>query len=138
MNLSWLVGLEEGYSRAVPLQMIAAFPEKAVEAEEKKCKDWEAGIAGLKWLREQLDAANRKQQVVLALVDGGFERVVAFWRQLPERTAGSEAGGGSKVLTTLNSNGLRKAAIGGNLPSYLCLRRKMKTTGLGDGFAQTG
>jgi hypothetical protein len=85
VNLSWLTGLEDGYSRAVPLQMIPAFPEKAVAAAEKKRKDWEAGIEGLIWVRKGLDEAGRKGQMMLTLVDGGFERVVEFWRQLPER-----------------------------------------------------
>jgi hypothetical protein len=86
VNLSWLTKLEEGYSRAIPLQMIPAFPEKAVEAEEKKRKDWEAGLEGLSWVRQQLDATGRVEEKILAVVDGGFERVVEFWRQLPERT----------------------------------------------------
>lgn len=86
VNCSWLAPLQDGYSRAIPLQMIPAFPAKAVEAEEPKRKDWEAGIEGLRWLRTQLDVAQRESQWILALVDGGFERVVEFWRQLPERT----------------------------------------------------
>lgn len=85
VHLSWLTPRQEGYSRAIPLQMIPAFPAKAVAAEEQSCKDWEAGIAGLSWVRQQLDAGGRKEQRLLALVDGGFERVVAFWEQLPER-----------------------------------------------------
>lgn len=86
IHLSWLTPMEEGYSRAIPLRMIPAFPEKAVAAEEKSCKDWEACIAGLTWAREQLDQAGRKAQMIFALVDGGFERVVKFWEELPERT----------------------------------------------------
>jgi hypothetical protein len=86
VHLSWLTPRQQGYSRAIPLQMMSAFPEKAVAAEEQKRKDWEAGIEGLEWVRQQLDACGRKTQWVLALVDGGFERVAAFWRQLPERT----------------------------------------------------
>jgi hypothetical protein len=68
VNLSWLTPRQGGYSRAIPLQMIAAFPEKAAAAEEKKRKDWEAGIEGLEWVRQQLDAAGRKDQQILALV----------------------------------------------------------------------
>lgn len=85
VNLSWLTPRQAGYSRAVPLQMIPAFPQKAVASEAGPCKDWEAGIQGLQWLRQQLDQAGRSGQWVLALVDGGFERVAAFWRHLPER-----------------------------------------------------
>lgn len=86
VHLSWLTGREAGYSRAVPLQMIPAFPEKAVAAEDEPCKDWQAATAGLQWTRQQLDAAGRQEQKLLVLVDGGFERTVEFWRQLPERT----------------------------------------------------
>lgn len=86
VHLSWLTPREAGYSRAIPMQMIAAFPEKAVAAEEKKRKDWEAGIEGLCWVRQELDKVGRKGQWILALVDGGFERTLEFWRQLPERT----------------------------------------------------
>jgi hypothetical protein len=86
VNLSWLTPLSGGYSRAIPLQMIPAFPEKAVPAAVDKKKDWEAAIDGLKWVRQTLDAVGRQEQMVLALVDGGFERTVEFWRQLPERT----------------------------------------------------
>lgn len=86
IHLSWLTRRVAGYSRAIPLQMIAAFPEKAIDAVEEKKKDWEAGIAGLRWVRQELDAAGRKAQLLLALVDGGFERTIEFWRQLPERT----------------------------------------------------
>jgi hypothetical protein len=85
VNLSWLTPQQAGYSRAMPLQMIAAFPEKAVKAAEEACKDWEAALAGLQWVRQQLDDAGRTTQWVLALVDGGFERTAALWRQLPER-----------------------------------------------------
>ncbi len=101
VHLSWLTPVQAGYSRAIPLQMIAAFPEKAVAAEEKKRKDWEAGIEGLTWVRKELDAAGREGQWVLALVDGGFERVAAFWRQLPERTILLGRTARSRVLYSL-------------------------------------
>jgi hypothetical protein len=87
VHLSWLPPRQNGYSRAIPLQMIPAFPPKAVKAEGvEPCKDWEAGIAGLAGVRQGVDAAGRTGQWILALVDGGFERVIEFWRQLPERT----------------------------------------------------
>lgn len=86
VHLSWLVPLAAGYSRAIPLQLRPAFPQKAIASAVENCKDWEAGIAGLQWVRQELDAAGREAQLLLALVDGGFERTVAFWQQLPERT----------------------------------------------------
>lgn len=86
LNLSWLVPQEEGFSRAIPLKWLPAFPEKAVAAAQAHHKDWEAGLKAIGWVREGLDRANRAGQNLLVLVDGGFEKVVAFWRGLPERT----------------------------------------------------
>lgn len=86
LNLSWLVPLVEGYSRAIPLKWLPAFPEKAVDAKQGHQKDWEAGLKGIAWVRDRLDRAGRQAQFLLVLVDGGFERVAAFWRDLPERT----------------------------------------------------
>ena len=86
VNLSWLAPLAEGYSRAFPLRMLPAFTQKAVGQEENKHKDWEACLLGMTWVRQQLDTAGRAAQPLLVLVDGGLERPVEFWRQLPERT----------------------------------------------------
>jgi hypothetical protein len=85
VNLSVLTRLENGYSRAVVQRMIPAFPEKAVESAAEACKDWEAANAGAKWVRERIDEMGRKGQQILLMVDGGIERVVEFWRRLPER-----------------------------------------------------
>lgn len=101
VHLSWLTPLVEGFSRAIPLQLLAAFPEKAVAAAEPKRKDWEAAIAGLRWVRQQLDGAGRQAQRLLVLVDGGFERVVEFWRQLPERSVVLGRTARSRVLYAL-------------------------------------
>lgn len=101
INLSWLTKREAGYSRAIPLRMMAAFPEKAVSAEVAPCKDWEAAIEGLRWVRKELDVAGRKAQQLLVLVDGGFERPVAFWQQLPERTVVLGRTARSRVLYAL-------------------------------------
>lgn len=86
VHLSWLTPRAGGYSRAIPLQLRPAFPEKAVAAAVEPKKDWEAAIDGLQWVRQSLDAAGRVAQQLLVLVDGGFERTIEFWRQLPERT----------------------------------------------------
>lgn len=101
VHLSWLTKRESGYSRAIPLQMLPAFPEKAVAAEADKRKDWEAASDGLRWVRQELDAAGRKAQPLLVLVDGGFERTVEFWRQLPERTVLLGRTARSRVLYAL-------------------------------------
>lgn len=74
---------EEGYSRALPLRLEPAFPEKAVAAEgfEPK-KQWEAALEGIGWLRENLDAAGRERQRLLVVGDGDFS-VAEFRAQLP-------------------------------------------------------
>lgn len=86
MNLSWLAPRVAGYSRAFPLRMLPAFTQKAVGQAENKRKDWEACREGIQWVRAQLDAAGRAAQLLLVLVDGGLERPVECWRQLPERS----------------------------------------------------
>jgi hypothetical protein len=86
LNLSWLTPLEAGFSRAIPLRWLPAFTAKAVPAGVEAQKEWEAGLAGIRWVRERLDTAGRAQQWLLALVDGSFERAVEFWQGLPERT----------------------------------------------------
>lgn len=82
---AWLTPIEDGYSRAIPLQFLPAFPPKAVAAQEPPHREWEAGLIYLRWLRTSLDEAGRKEQRVLALTDGAFD-VLDFWRGLPERT----------------------------------------------------
>jgi hypothetical protein len=86
MDLSWLVPQEGGFSRAIPLKWLAAYPVKAVPAAVEPQKDWEAAISGISWVRQQLDQLGRATQIVLVLADGGLERVVEFWKQLPGRT----------------------------------------------------
>lgn len=81
---AWLTPLENGYSRAIPLRFIPAFPAKAVPANDPPRREWEAGLLYLQWVRSELDQAERAQQQVLALADGSFD-VLALWRQLPER-----------------------------------------------------
>jgi hypothetical protein len=86
LNLSWLVPLEDGFSRAIPLRWVPAFPEKAVVSEHPACKEWETALKEFGWVRQQLDAAGRREQWLFALVDGSIERCINFWKGLPERT----------------------------------------------------
>lgn len=81
---AWLTPLENGYSRAIPLRFIPAFPSKAVPANDPPRREWEAGLLYLKWVRSELDQAGRPEQPILALADGSFD-VLELWRQLPER-----------------------------------------------------
>lgn len=79
----WFTGRENGFSRAIPLRFLAAFPEKAVKASVAPCKEWEAGVAFVKWVREELDRL-RPSQSILWLADGSYD-TVKMWRSAPER-----------------------------------------------------
>ena len=81
---AWLTPLQEGYSRAVPLRILPAFPPKAVPADQPPQREWEASLTFLHWLRAALDAVGRSKQKILALGDGGFD-VLELWRGLPEQ-----------------------------------------------------
>jgi hypothetical protein len=81
----WLLPIERGYSRALPLRWLPAFPQKAVPAAASPCPEWQAGLHVLDWLRNGLDALQRPSQPVLTLADDAYD-VVEFWKGLPERT----------------------------------------------------
>ena len=66
---AWLTAMEQGYSRAIPLRFLPAFPPKAV------AREWEAGLVFIDWLRSRLDQAGRSAQKLLVLADGGFDVV---------------------------------------------------------------
>jgi hypothetical protein len=73
-----------GYTRALPLRLEPAFPEKAVPAQGFEAKkQWEAALEVLRWLRENLDEAGRESQRLLVLGDGDFS-VAEFRASLPE------------------------------------------------------
>jgi len=82
---SWLTPMEAGYSRAMPLRFLPAFPPKAKPAHIPPQREWEAGLSFLHWIREELDQAGRENQMLFNLADGSFD-VLDFWRGLPERT----------------------------------------------------
>ena len=81
---AWLTPLEMGYSRAIPLRFLPAFPPKAIPSDAPAEREWEAGSKFIQWLRSELDQAGRVKQLILALGDGGFD-VLELWRSLPER-----------------------------------------------------
>ncbi len=63
----------QGYTRALPLRWEPSFPEKAVLPEgTEPCKQWEAALHAVRWLRARLDAAGREGQKLLVLGDGDF------------------------------------------------------------------
>jgi len=82
---AWLTPMEDGYSRAIPIRWLPAFPPKAVASDAQPCTEWKAGKEILEWVRKRLDLAGRNMQPLVAVVDGAFE-VLDLWRELPERT----------------------------------------------------
>jgi hypothetical protein len=82
---AWMTPMENGYSRAVPLRLLPAFPPKAIASEHPPRREWEAGVAFLQWVRGRLNALGRSQQTILALADGAFD-VLELWRALPPKT----------------------------------------------------
>jgi hypothetical protein len=87
VDLCWLpVPTAAGFSRAVPLRWEPACPPKAVAAKAVTPRtEWAAGRAGLRWIRDELDAAGRTDQRLLAIGDGSYT-TKALWQGLPART----------------------------------------------------
>ena len=82
---AWLTPMEAGYSRAIPLRFLPAFPPKAKPAHIPSRTEGEAGLSFLRWVRQELDEAGRAAQMLVALADGSFD-TLNFWRGLPQRT----------------------------------------------------
>lgn len=81
-NGSWLVPAEKGCSRAIPLRWLPAFTEKATCEVSTACKEWEATVLFLDWLRGCLVQAGRPDQRVLMVGDGSYD-TLKLWQQLP-------------------------------------------------------
>lgn len=79
---AWLTPIQEGYTRAVPLRFLPAFPTKAVRGEWPPRKEWEAGLEFVTWVRQGLDQVGRGTQRLIVLGDGAYD-TVEFWRGLP-------------------------------------------------------
>jgi hypothetical protein len=82
-NGSWLLPEAEGYSRALPLCWLPAFSPKSHREVHEACKEWEAALDFLGWLRGQLAAQGRERQPILMLGDGGYD-TLGLWKGLPE------------------------------------------------------
>jgi hypothetical protein len=78
---AWFTPAEKGYSRAIPLRLLPAFTHKARRQVFDACKEWEAALSFIRWVRAQLDAAGRIHQTVLVLGDGGFD-TLDLWKAL--------------------------------------------------------
>jgi DDE superfamily endonuclease len=88
LHLAWLpLPSAAGYSRAVPVRFVPAFPAKAVPAAGHPPQtEWAAGLVALRWLRDHLDATGRTTQRLLAVADGSYS-TAKLWAALPARVA---------------------------------------------------
>ena len=82
-NGSWLMPSEHGYSRAVPIRWMPAFTEKSAPQEHEPCKEWEACVSFLVWIRQHLKRHNRESQQVLMVGDGSYDHL-KLWKHLPD------------------------------------------------------
>lgn len=136
-HLAWLTPPSvAGFARALPLRFIAAFPPKAVQAAGTvAAKEWEAGLASLRWLRRELDAAGRQGQDVLAVADGLYS-TQHVWRGLPAGVSLLARCAHNRALYGLPSGGRRRGRprlYGERAPSpgaWLGERRGWSTTRL--------
>jgi len=128
-----LLPREDGYSRAVPLRFLPAFPPKAVAGAAPARKEWEAALILLHWVRQELDRAGRQMQRVLALADGAFD-VEGLWNDLPENAVLAVRTARNRVLHRLparRSGRGRPPQYGERLPApreYLHGRRAWSRT----------
>jgi hypothetical protein len=113
---AWLTPLWNGFSRAITLRLLPAFTPKAEPAHSPACKEWEAARDFLAWVRRQLDAAGRSQQLLLALGDGAYD-TVGLWRALPERVALLARSAKNRVLYALPDPQQRRRKYGQRLPT---------------------
>jgi hypothetical protein len=81
-HLAALLPVEQGYSRALPLRFVPAFPPKAVPASMPPQREWEAALAAIGWLRGELDAAGRQEQPLVTVGDGSYD-TAPLWAALP-------------------------------------------------------
>jgi hypothetical protein len=97
---AWLVPQANGFSRAIPLRFMAAWPAKAVPASDPPAREWEAAVAFVQWVRGQLDRWGRCDQPLLVLGDGAYENI-GFWRGLPEQVVAAVRTARNRKLFTL-------------------------------------
>jgi hypothetical protein len=84
-NVCWLTPAEQGYRRAVPLKWEPLATAHSVSGMEATCKEWEAGRQAMGWLRDELDAQGRSDQLLLMACDGAYD-VNSLWKDVSART----------------------------------------------------
>jgi hypothetical protein len=123
----WFTRLQNGFSRAIPLRFVAAFPEKAVKAAVAPCKEWEAGVAFVNWVRKEVDQV-RRTQPMLWLADGSYD-TVAMWRSAPARVTAAVRTAKNRVLYAYlpPQARQRRRKYGERLPSPQAWMRQWRT-----------
>ena len=86
VHCAWLPPRVKGFTRAIPLRFLPAFPPKAAPADVPSANEWEGGLACIRWVRQQLTAAGRAAQWVVVLADGACA-TVGMWRGVPAQVA---------------------------------------------------
>jgi len=79
---SHLLPAEQGYSRAIPLRWLPAFTPTAQAVAHRPCREWEAALAFIRWVRAQLTARGLLDWLVLMVGDGQYD-TLGLWRALP-------------------------------------------------------
>ena len=79
----WLTPMVKGFSRAIPIRSLPAFPKKAVASNYRWAKEWAVGVALINWLREQLNELGQSKKMLLVLLDGSYD-VAELWAGLPD------------------------------------------------------
>ncbi len=83
VTCAWFPPIVKGYTRAIVLRFLSAFTPKSSAASEDKRKDWEVARTFMTWMRQNLDAAGRKTQMLVTLGDGAYDRP-EMWHALRE------------------------------------------------------
>jgi len=125
-NGSWLTPAEQGYSRAIPLRWLPAFPEKAKHEWHAPCKEWEAAVQFLVWLQAVLAAEGRPAQQVLLVGDGSYD-TLPLWKALPKGVTLLARSAKNRVLYHLppaNHHGNRKYGERARTPQQLWPQKK--------------
>jgi hypothetical protein len=81
-----LTPIEDGYSRAIPMEILAADPPKALAFGQDAARtEWEAGLQAIKNARHRLDGCGQQTRDLLVLGDGAYD-VNGIWNALPAHT----------------------------------------------------
>jgi hypothetical protein len=78
-----LLPAEQSYSRALPVFWQPAFTEKSKPKAHEPCKEWQAALQFLNWLKAQLRELGRDKQPLVMVADGAYDHL-KLWQNLPQ------------------------------------------------------